>query len=237
MLPNLPTYIPVIFGLTTITTLVFLVFTVKGSRDYGAKAPIILVGALLWLALQMILSLNGFYSSNTTSVPPRALLQVLPALVLILVLFRTQKGKSFIDSLPLSSITYTNVVRVPVEFVLYWLFLNGAVPELQTFSGINFDILAGITAPFIAYFGLQRKMLSNRGLLIWNIVGLCLLLWIITIALLSAPLAFQQLAFDQPNIAVLYFPFVWLPGFVVPVVLFGHLVSIRQLLAGMRDEG
>ncbi|HVF96549.1 MAG TPA: hypothetical protein VM871_04480, partial [Flavisolibacter sp.] len=37
-------------------------------------------------------------------------------------------------------------------------------------------------------------------------------------------------AFDQPNIAVLYFPFIWLPSFIVPVVLLSHLVCIRQLL-------
>ncbi|HUQ96495.1 MAG TPA: hypothetical protein VM010_02440, partial [Chitinophagaceae bacterium] len=39
-----------------------------------------------------------------------------------------------------------------------------------------------------------------------------------------------QLAFDQPDIAVLYFPFVLLPGVVVPVVLLSHLAAIRQLL-------
>jgi len=37
------------------------------------------------------------------------------------------------------------------------------------------------------------------------------------------------LAFDQPNIAVLYFPFSWLPTYVVPVVLFCHLAALRKL--------
>jgi hypothetical protein len=40
---------------------------------------------------------------------------------------------------------------------------------------------------------------------------------------------FQQFAFDQPNIAVLYFPFIWLPSCVVPLVLLSHLAAIRQL--------
>ena len=53
---------------------------------------------------------------------------------------------------------------------------------------------------------------------------------IVVNAILSAPFTFQQFAFDQPNVAVLYFPFVWLPCFIVPVVLFSHLVLIRQLL-------
>tara|TARA_R110002096_G_scaffold209585_1_gene396758 strand:- start:1620 stop:1829 length:210 start_codon:yes stop_codon:yes gene_type:complete len=52
----------------------------------------------------------------------------------------------------------------------------------------------------------------------------------LTIAALSAQTPFQQLAFDQPNIGVTYFPFVWIPAVIVPIILFSHLVSIRQLI-------
>jgi len=136
----------------------------------------------------------------------------------------------FIDGLPQSTLTFLHIVRIPVELVLYWLFLHQAVPELMTFSGRNFDILAGITAPFVAYYGLQKQLMGRKTLITWNLVALALLFNIVIHAVLSAPFAFQQLAFDQPNIAVLYFPFSWLPGFIVPVVLFAHLVSVRQLL-------
>ena len=67
-------------------------------------------------------------------------------------------------------------------------------------------------------------------ILLWNFIALVLLINIVVNAVLSAPFPFQQFAFDQPNIAVLYFPFVLLPAFIVPIVLFGHLVSIRQLV-------
>jgi len=49
-------------------------------------------------------------------------------------------------------------------------------------------------------------------------------------ALLSALSPLQKFAFDQPDIAILNFPFSWLPTFIVTIVLFGYLVSIRQLL-------
>jgi hypothetical protein len=65
--------------------------------------------------------------------------------------------------------------------------------------------------------------------LLWNLVCLGLLLNIILNAVLSAPVPFQKFAFDQPNIAVLYFPFVWLPSCVVPLVLLSHLAAIRKL--------
>jgi hypothetical protein len=42
----------------------------------------------------------------------------------------------------------------------------------------------------------------------------------------------QQIAFDQPNIGVMYFPFVWLPACIVPLVLLSHLASLYQLVSG-----
>jgi len=57
------------------------------------------------------------------------------------------------------------------------------------------------------------------------------LLNIVTTALLAAPTPFQRFAFDQPNVAVLYFPFVWLPACVVPIALLAHLVAIWRLAA------
>lgn len=100
----------------------------------------------------------------------------------------------------------------------------------MTFTGRNFDILAGLSAPFIYYFGYVRQKLNRPILILWNIVSLGLLVNIVVNALLSAPSPIQQFAFDQPNTAILYFPLSLLPTFIVPVVLFAHVVSLRQLL-------
>lgn len=186
-------------------------------------------GITVLLGIQMTLALTGFYTTNTMSTPPRLVLIALPTIVLFLSTFLTKTGQSFVDSLPLLPITYLNIIRIPVEFCLYWLFLNKAVPELMTFAGLNFDIIAGITAPFIAYFGFQKQQIAKKWLLLWNILMLGLLLNIIFHALLSTPTILQQMAFEQPNIAITHFPFIWLPVFVVPMVFFGHLVSIQQL--------
>lgn len=230
MIENLPVYISIVFGLTTLATLILFYYALKRSELGNSKANIILAVLSVWLIIQAVLTLNNFYNTDTRALPPKFLLLVLPPLLTILILFITKSGRNFIDKLPLSHLTYLNIVRIPVELVLYWLFLNKAVPELMTFAGRNFDILAGITAPFVAYFGLQRRALDRKTILIWNFLALGLLLNIVINAVLAAPFAIQQFAFDQPNIAVLNFPFTWLPGFIVPIVLFGHLASIRQLL-------
>lgn len=232
MIEHLPLYITLLFGLTTMLTLLLVYWTIRSSARHATKhrATSVTILITFWLIIQAILSLRNLYSENMHAMPPRLFLfGVLPALVTIALLFATTAGRRFIDSLPLKNITYLNIVRIPVELVLLWLFVNKAVPKLMTFEGRNFDILSGITAPFVAYFGFTKKTLGRRLVLIWNFICLALLMNVVVTALLSVPSPIQHLAFDQPNIAVLHFPFVWLPVFIVPVVLFGHLVSIRQL--------
>lgn len=233
MIENLPTYISLAFGLTTLATLQLFIWTIRKSNVEKTRklATPIFIGSTIWLTIQAVLAFKNIYIADTNSFPPKIVLNgILPTILTIILLFATSKGRHFIDSLPLKNLTYINIVRIPVEIVLFWLFLNKAIPELMTFEGRNFDIVAGITAPIIAYFGLTKMKLSRQTILIWNFVCLGLLINIVVSAIFSAPSPIQKFAFDQPNIAILNFPFSWLPTFIVPMVLFGHLTSIRQLM-------
>src|SRR5687768_16392808 len=98
----------------------------------------------------------------------------------------------------------------------------------MTFEGNNFDIISGCTAPLIFYLVFFSKKLGHKALLAWNFICLGLLVNVLVIAILSAETPFQKLAFDQPNIGVTFFPFIWLPCIIVPIVLFSHLAAIRQ---------
>lgn len=229
---DIPIYITVVFGLTTLATLLLFYWVIKNSADdkVCSRANFISIGLLIWLGLQALITLQGVYISNLEVLPPRLLLfGLLPNIIAILALFLTQKGRAFIDSLPLDKVTAINIVRIPVEFVLLWLSFQKVIPSIMTFEGWNFDILAGLTAPLIIYFGFRKKSIGKNLILFWNVLGFCLLTTIVVIALFSAPFPLQAFAFEQPNIAVLNFPFSWLPTFIVPIVYFGHLVSIRQL--------
>ncbi|MBL7789732.1 MAG: hypothetical protein JNL75_07910 [Chitinophagales bacterium] len=233
MIENLPTFISLTFGLTTVATLQLFIWTIRNSNSEQTRkmATPIFIGLTLWLTIQAVLAYKNVYNSDTNTFPPKIILTgILPTIFTIILLFSTSKGRKFIDSLPLKYLTYLNTVRIPVEIVLFWLFLNKAIPELMTFEGRNFDILAGITAPIIAYFGLSKAKLKRQTILTWNFICLGLLINIVVNALFSVPSPIQKFAFDQPNIAILNFPFSWLPTFIVPIVLFGHLTSIRQLM-------
>lgn len=223
---NLPIYISISFVATTLITLWMFYAASNHSKT-------VLIIAVLWLAIQGLTAYRGFYTVTET-LPPRFALLILPPLALTLLLFGLKRGKAFIDSFNTGLLTLLHTIRIPVELVLFCLFMQNTIPELMTFEGRNFDILSGLTAPLVYYLGFKRSILKRRAMLIWNFMCLGLLLNVVVHAILSAPTPFQVLAFDQPNIAVLYFPFVWLPCFVVPVVFFSHLVLIRHCLSNRK---
>ncbi|QKX06810.1 hypothetical protein HN014_18445 [Aquimarina sp. TRL1] len=233
MISDLPISISLFFGVTTLLTFLLFIWVIRRASQEGIrkKAIPIAIGLLFWLLLQAVLMLQGIYNTDRESFPPNIMLYGLfPAILGILLLFVTPRGRWFADNLPLKNITYLHLVRIPVELILYGLFIYGTIPELMTFEGRNFDILAGFTAPFIAYYGVHKNKLPRSLIVIWNLICLALLINIVINALLSAPFPLQQFAFEQPNIAVLNFPFSWLPTFIVPVVLLMHLIALRQLL-------
>jgi hypothetical protein len=219
---NLPLYISIVL---TLTTLVSIWSFFKASQN----SKLVLAILSVWLMIQGVLGFTGFYTVTDT-VPPRFILLIGPPILFIIALFVTPKGKKFIDGLDTKYMTALHIVRIPVEIVLFWLFLHKAVPELMTFEGRNPDIFSGITAAIIVMAWAFKRNIGARVLMLWNFICLALLFNIVINAILAAPSRFQQFAFDQPNIAVLHFPFIWLPCCIVPLVLLSHLASIRQLL-------
>lgn len=222
-MPQLPILLYVSFILTTFIT----VYLFWRAAHYSKTVLYIIC---IWLTAQAFLAIRGFYLV-TDVMPPRFMLTMVPVLLFIIGMFLSKKGRTFIDSLDLRTLTVLHTVRIAVELILFWLFLNKAIPLIMTFEGRNIDILAGITAPIMYYLVFVRKSVGRVGLLVWNIFALASLINIVTIAVLSAPFPIQKLAFEQPNIAVLHFPFNWLPACIVAIVLFSHLVAIRQLIS------
>ncbi|MCG9910403.1 MAG: hypothetical protein MH137_03800 [Flavobacteriales bacterium] len=203
------------------TTLLFLLFFYLGT----GRNKRVLVVSIIWLVLISSISLTGFFQ-NTNTIPPRFLIVLIGNIALIAFLYSRLKAVA----LDYRYAMLVHALRVPVEITLYFLFLRKQVPEIMTFNGLNFDIIIGISA--LIFFILSQIFKVNLGkktLLIWNIFGLLFLMNIVVIAILSAPLSIQQLSFEQPNIAVLSFPYILLPSFIVPIVISTHITSIKQL--------
>lgn len=186
-----------------------------------------------WLISLAFLAKQGFFFKHIDVIPPRILLPVGIMVVLIIVLTILKRIGTILDEIPVTWLIYPQVFRVLIEIVLWQLHQRGHVPEQMTFEWLNFDIIAGITAPIVAFlcFG-QGRNLRIVGI-IWNILGLGLLLNIVTIAVISFPAIAY---YDQPNTFVAWFPYIWLPGFAVPFAMFLHAMSLRQLIRRGRKK-
>ncbi len=227
---QVPAFVSVVFMITTFVTVGIFLYAIRSSRDTSAAAKALIFIVPFWLVLQFVMGSGGFYL-NTSALPPRMFLfGVAPALLLIAALFLFAR-RSLISALPLSVLTIIHIVRVPVELTLAWLAEAKAVPEIMTFHGTNFDIWSGLTAPIAFYFTYAKSGMRRGVLLTWNLVALFLVLNIVITAILCVPSPIQKLAFDQPNIGVLHFPYIWLPTVIVPIVLFSHFASLYQLFA------
>lgn len=200
------------------------------SRSGARRVALVAAGGIGgWLVLLAILSLSGFLA-DFTSRPPRMMLVLAGSIGLFTGATRTKTFGRLLASAPAHWPIAIQTMRIPIELGLWSLFVAGRMPVHMTFEGRNFDGLVGLTAPFVAV-AVARGWLGRRGALAWNVLSLGLLANVVGMALTTMP-GPLQLAWPGPTNAVIaQFPFVWLPGFLVPVALFGHVSSLRQLLA------
>jgi hypothetical protein len=161
---------------------------------------------------------------------------LLPVAVLVTMLLasRTRTFGQLVEVTPPAWPIALQTFRLPVEILLWALFVEGRIPERMTFAGRNFDVVIGLSAPIVAW-AVARARLGRAGIVAWNVAGLLLLGNIVVIALRSTPGPFNAGWGGVANTAIAEVPFVWLPAFLVPLALFGHLVSLRQIgLQGRR---
>ena len=106
---------------------------------------------------------------------------------------------------------------------------EGTMPVQMSYSGLNFDIASGITA-IVAAFLIARGVATRKVAIAWNALASVLLVVVLSIAIGSMPM-FAVFGPDRLMTWVTWFPFVLLPGVLVPAALFGHIVLWRKLLS------
>jgi hypothetical protein len=154
--------------------------------------------------------------------------------VFTVILAFSRLGTKLIDTMPLATLVGYQAFRIPVEWVLHQLYVEGVIGVQMTYAGLNFDIASGILAVVLALW--LRSGRSSRWIVLgWNILGLALLINIITIAILSTPVAFRTFMNEPANLLPSTFPFIWLPTFLVQAALFGHLLVFRALRRSMKQ--
>lgn len=190
----------------------------------------VVIALAAWMAAVSALSINEFFSNFDTFPPRLMIVLVVPLVTFIAALLFSKTTKELLPYIPPNALVTGQVFRLFVEVLLWMLFVDHLLPEQMTFEGRNFDILVGITGPIVGYLAFNKHIFSRRIVLVWNFIGLGLLINIVSIAILSMPTPFRYFMQEPSNTIVTKFPIIWLPAFLVPLAYGLHFLSIRQLI-------
>jgi hypothetical protein len=174
--------------------------------------------------------------ANTAMFPPGIAFIFVPVVV-FLVLFILRVGSSAGSRMalvfPLWVLIGTQAFRVGVELFIHQLWIDGLVPKMLTFAGANVDIYIGASALVIAWLSM-RGWWGQRLALLWNILGLLSLANVVTRAVLTAPGPLHLIHAEVPNRMIGTFPFMFIPGFFVPLAVVLHVLAIRSIVSHAR---
>jgi hypothetical protein len=180
-----------------------------------------------WLGVTSALAASGWLGEFDAR-PPHFFLLMAPTALVTLALALSPFGERLAERNGWRGLLGFQVFRLPVEWVLASLASAGVAPPQITWHGWNFDVLTGLSAPVVAWLAASSRI-GRRWILAWNVAGLVLLANVVTIAILSTPTPLRVFANEPANTFVTVWPWVWLPAFLVPAALFGHLLAFRKL--------
>jgi hypothetical protein len=199
-----------------------------GFEEARRLAIVRRTGAALatWFLLLAMSTVSGFYLEARS---PRFLVYLIPALVAVALLFRAGWLRVAVKAMPLWWIPALQTLRMGGGASLFAGWAMGLLPwGMARIAGAG-DLLVGVLALGVAW-ALASGVRGARTLLLgWNVLGLLDILHTVFRGIASAP-GPQRLFFEEPaNRLPAVFPFVYLPGFIVPLTLLLHLLSLRQL--------
>jgi hypothetical protein len=193
----------------------------------------VLAGLAVWFLYAGLMSYFGVFR-NTTTRPPGAAFLLAPIVlffsIFVLFIVRSTAGSRLALTFPLWIIMGTQTFRVGVELFLHQLWIEGIVPKMLTFGGANVDIYIGASAPLIAWLS-TRGRTGLKVALVWNVLGLLALTNVVIRAVLAAPGPFNLIDAEVPNRIFGTFPFMFIPGFFVPLAVTLHVLAIRAIIA------
>ena len=191
------------------------------SQRFSVRGIVIIL--LIWCVSAVLLGASGVIASLHPPVP-QVILFGLVALLLIAYGF-SSKFRLWISSVPLAWLVSVHLVRF-VGFYFLWLYEHRQLP-------FAFAVLGGWGDIVVASLALVLLVLrpGSRAIYhVWNTLGLADILFVVSTA--------TRLALADPAsmAALLRFPLSLLPTFIVPLIIFTHVVIFLRLKGERLDR-
>jgi hypothetical protein len=188
-----------------------------------------------WIILIGVLAGRGFFAHFST-LPPRPVFLILFPFPVVLAIAFSKKFRTLALAIPGHWFIFFQSFRIFVELLLWRAFLGGALPVQMSFEGRNWDIISGVLALATGWIVMNRKQGYRTAALVYNIIGIGLLLNVLVVAVLSMPTPFRYFM-NEPSVEKLaQFPMICLPSVLVVLAYSFHIFSLRQLYLKRKEN-
>lgn len=215
------------FVLVILAVQAMLLYAVYRTSDDSTVAPrrVLLTGLAFGLVMlgSAVLAESGFLAAA----PIRAVVFAAASMLFALVLALARPGAAMAAAVAPAYWVLFQGFRVPLEMVLHAWGEAGTIPRQMTWSGQNFDIVAGLLGLLLGFAWLRRPGAAWLGYTA-HVIGLALLANVGRIAATSLPTPLR--AFEGPPLLLpFHAPYIWVLPFAVAAALYGHVVGLRAI--------
>lgn len=189
-----------------------------------------------WFAVALVAILTGQLTFSADGLPTGMAIALLVPIALFGALyFGSDRFRSGVLSLNPRLVVLSHSFRVVgAVFLALWAF--GELPALFALPAGLGDIAVALYAPFIASRVLPRVNERRGAFVAWNALGIFDLALAVTLGILHSPGPLGLLKGAVTTGIMAEFPMALIPGFLVPLFIILHLVSLAQASAGRMVE-
>jgi hypothetical protein len=182
-----------------------------------------------WYAFIWNVAAAGALEARPGALPFLPVAIVLPILIAVPLLTRSQRIAVAIDAAPASWLIGLQVYRVlGGNFLVLWAY-GGAIPGVFALPAGLGDCLTGLLALPAALYLASGAVHGRTVAIAWNFLGIADLILAVSLGATTSPGPLQLMALDHPNLLTSSYPSVLTPAFAVPLSLILHSVSLWQL--------
>ena len=193
------------------------------------KKSLLIICLMLWQFYIFGLGKTDLLSSF--ELPPRfAIFLIAPAFLFTGIFIYKNRNNKWLHHIPKSWLVYLQSFRILVETLFVFSIAQGVLHPNVTIEGYNFDMILGFTAPLVAFFAFEKKLISEKMVVTWNYLGLLVLTSVIFVFITTVffPSFYGSTEHLMP-IEFTKYPYTLIAGFLMPVAVFMHILSIVQL--------
>ncbi len=214
-------------GLTASASIAIVFLSLAMAQTLRARvAVLIALGA--WFVLVLTIGATGSLSPAGGGAPALGLTIVLPIAALVWAYFALPSVRNAMTVTPLPALIGVHAIRL-LGILFLVLYAGGRLPAPFAPSAGWGDVFIGATALPLAWavtrFGARVRPL----VLLWNAVGVADLVAAVTLGPLSAPGPLQVFVGPPTSAIMTTLPWLLIPGFLVPCLMFLHVVIFYRL--------